>query len=146
VGTVKADLDREVAGREVKVTSGDGSPLPFTLSGRTLHFYAGTPGLVRVEAGDREYVYSLTLPELGDARWHPPAEARQGVPRFRAANGTSGDLWPWLALVGGLCLLAEWLLYGRTRRTARRFLAPLGPLRMGLAFRRRMRQPMGVRR
>jgi hypothetical protein len=25
-------------------------------------------------------------------------------------------MWPWLALAGGLCLLAEWLLYGRFRR------------------------------
>ena len=146
VGTVKAELDQDVAGREVKVTSSDGSPLPFTLRGRALHFYAGTPGLVRVAAGDREYLYSLTLPEFGDTRWQPPPEARQGIPRFRMAGEASSDLWPWLALAGGLCLVAEWLLYGRTRRTARRFLAPLVPLRIGLAFRRRTRQPLGVRR
>jgi hypothetical protein len=25
------------------------------------------------------------------------------------------DLWPWLALLGGALLLAEWLLFGRLR-------------------------------
>ena len=29
---------------------------------------------------------------------------------------SSTDLWPWLALAGGLGLLAEWVLYGRFRR------------------------------
>jgi hypothetical protein len=146
VGTVKAELDQDAEGKEVKVISGDGSPLPFTLRDRALHFFAGTPGSVRVTAGDREYVYSLTLPELWDAKWQPPAEARQGVPRFRMAAGASSDLWPWLALAGAVCLLVEWLLYGRNRRGARRFLAPLGPIRIGPAFRRRTRQPLGVRR
>jgi hypothetical protein len=25
------------------------------------------------------------------------------------------DLWPWLALLGGLGLLVDWLLFGRSR-------------------------------
>jgi hypothetical protein len=29
---------------------------------------------------------------------------------------SSTDLWPWLAIAGGLGLLAEWVLYGRFRR------------------------------
>jgi hypothetical protein len=71
---------------------------------------------VRVVAGDREYLYSLTLPELWDSKWEPPADAHQGIPRFQQMTESSGDLWPWLALAGGLGLLAEWLLYGRFRR------------------------------
>lgn len=146
VGTVKAELDAGAADRDVKVASADGSPLPFTLRDRALHFYSGTPGSVRVVAGDNEYVYSLTLPELWETRWQPPAEARQDVPSFQTASAASGDLWPWLALLGGLGLLAEWLLYGRARRSSRRVVAPMSPLRTGMIFRRWTRQPVGVRR
>jgi hypothetical protein len=116
VGTVKLVMEQETAAADVKVTGEDGRAVPFTLRDRTVNFFAGTPGSVRVVAGDREYQYSLTLPELGDSKWEPPAEARQGVPRFQQILEASSDLWPWLAIAGGLGLLAEWLLYGRFRR------------------------------
>jgi len=67
--------------------------------------------------GDREYVYSLTLPQLGESKWEPPADVRRGIPRALPVPSTVRDLWPWLALAGGLGLLAEWFLYGRFRRT-----------------------------
>ena len=132
----------------MKVTASDGSPVPFTLRGqRAANSSPALPGSVRVLAGDREYLYSLTLPQLWDTRWEPPPEARQrhpaiphGVAKLRPICGPG---WRWRAARG---LVAEWLLYGRFRRTARRFLAPLVPLRIGLAFRRRTRQPLGVRR
>jgi len=116
VGTVKLVMDQQTAPPDIKVTGEDGSAVPFTLHDRTLNFFAGTPGGVRVVAGDREYLYSLTLPELWDSKWEPPADAHQGIPRFQQMAESSGDLWPWLALAGGLGLLAEWLLYGRFRR------------------------------
>jgi hypothetical protein len=100
----------------VKVTAEDGSPLPFTLRDRTLDFFAGNPGSVRVLAGDREYLYALTLPQLGDARWDPPTGARQGIPHFTPILESASDLWPWLALAGGAGLALEWWLYGRFRR------------------------------
>jgi len=53
---------------------------------------------------------------LWDSKWQPPADAHQGIPRFPQLAEPSGDMWPWLALAGGLGLLAEWLLYGRFRR------------------------------
>ena len=117
VGSVKLVMDQETAPADVKVTGEDGAPVPFTLRDRTLNFFSGTPGGVRVVAGDREYLYSLTLPEIGDTKWQPPAEAHQGVPRFQQILEASSDLWPWLALAGGLGLLAEWLMYGRYRRS-----------------------------
>ena len=49
-------------------------------------------------AGDREYLYSLTLPELGETRWQPPPEASQGIPRFQQwparPRATCGPGWP----------------------------------------------------
>ncbi len=116
VGSVKLALDQEVPEKDVSVTAADGTALPFTLRDRALSFFAGAPGTVRVAAGDRDYLYSLTLPQLGDARWEPPADALHGIPHFAPVIDGSMDIWPWLALAGAGCLLAEWFLYGRFRR------------------------------
>jgi hypothetical protein len=123
VGAVKMAMDQDAAEKDIKVTAADGSPIPFTFRDRTLQFFAGAPGSVRVLASDREYIYSLTLPELGDSKWQPPAEARVGIPHFAPVLDGSSDLWPWLALLGAMGLLAEWILYGRFRR--QRALAPV---------------------
>ena len=116
VGSVKLVMEQDTAAADVKVTGENGAAVPFTLRDRTLNFFTGTPGSVRVVAGDREYQYSLTLPELWDSKWEPPADVHQGVPRFQQILESSSDLWPWLAIAGGLGLAAEWLLYGRFRR------------------------------
>lgn len=115
VGTVKLQVEDGVAAKDVRVTTDDGSPVPFTLRDKTLDFFAGSPGSVRVLAGDREYMYSLTLPQLWDSRWDPPPNTHRGIPRFSEVLDRVTDVWPWLALLGGAGLLAEWLLYGRFR-------------------------------
>jgi hypothetical protein len=71
---------------------------------------------VKVSVGDREYLYSLTLPEPWDSKWTVPSEAKSGIPHFARFVETSSDLWPMLALLGALGLLVEWVLYGRFRR------------------------------
>ncbi|MGH9659402.1 MAG: vWA domain-containing protein [Bryobacteraceae bacterium] len=110
---VNADLPRS----DLRVVHEDGRPLPFTLrDGRLLQFFSGTRGTVRVVAGDREIVYSLTLPELGEAKWNPPAGVKRGVPGLRETAGGAADLWPLLACLGGLGLLAEWIVFGSARR------------------------------
>lgn len=119
VGTVKLTLDQQIAEKDVKVAAEDGAPLPFTLHDRTLDFFSGAPGAVKVTAGDREYLYSLTLPQLGDSRWQPPAGAHTGIPRFAALLSSATDVWPWLAFAGAIGLVAEWLLFGRFRRMQR---------------------------
>jgi len=119
VGAVKLVMDQAASPSDVKVSAGDGGTLPFTLRDRTLTFFSGSPGGVRVAAGDREYLYSLSLPELWETRWTAPAEARTGIPRFTQIADASSDLWPWLALGGALGLLLEWFLYGRFRRGLR---------------------------
>lgn len=99
----------------MRVLAENGSPLPYTIQGRNLRFFAAAPGTVRLLTGDREQVYSLSLPEVAEARWEPPKEARRGVPRASAGRLAYTDLWPWLALAGGALLLVEWLLFGRRR-------------------------------
>jgi hypothetical protein len=123
VGTVKLEVEDGVAAKDVKVIAEDGTPVPFTLRDKTLDFFAGAPGSVRVVAGDREYMYALTLPQLWDTRWDLPAGTHRGIPRFDAVLEHVSDIWPWLALLGGTGLLVEWLLYGRFRMA--RF-APVG--------------------
>jgi hypothetical protein len=120
VGMLTLELDGDAVPGEVKVTGAGGAALPFTLRDRKLHVFAGAPGSVAVLAGDREYVYSLTLPQLWDARWEPPKDARLGLPHYGPSIGPSNDLWPWLALAGGAGLVAEWFLFGMARKGARR--------------------------
>lgn len=128
VGMVKAPLDPGVRPGSVRVVREDGNPAPFTLRGQSLEFFSGTAGTMRVLAGDREYVYSLTLPQLWESQWDVPAETRRGIPRFSAPLGEATDLWQWLALAGGAGLLAEWILFGRFRRRVARI--PQKPLAM----------------
>ena len=125
VGAVKLVMEQAAAAPDIKVSSGDGTSLPFTLRDRTLTFFSGAPGGVRVVAGDREYLYSLSLPELWDTRWTAPTDAKSGIPHFAQVLDTSSDLWPFLALLGAVGLLAEWILYGRFRRAFRAKTVPI---------------------
>jgi hypothetical protein len=138
IGTVKLLLDDDTAPSSVKITQDNGSAVPFTMRDRALNFFAGKPGVVRVVAGDREYLYSLTLPQLWDTKWQEPPDIRHGVPRVSVAGGGPGDYWPWFAIAGGAVMLAEWLIYGRFRRTRR--------LALGTLLFRRKAASSGVRR
>jgi hypothetical protein len=125
-GMLTAELDPDIQPKDVRVLQQDGTPMLFTTRGHTLRFFSGTPGTVRVLAADRETVYSLTLPELWDSRWDVPANSKRGVPPLREAVTVSRDLWQLLAILGGLGLLVEWLLFGRVEGRIRRIKARLG--------------------
>ena len=89
--------------------------IPYTIDGETLRFYSANPGTVRVLAGEKESVYSLTVPEVGDLMWQIPTTVKRGVPRRTPIENVARDIWYWLALAGLGCLLAEWLIYGKYR-------------------------------
>jgi hypothetical protein len=131
-GTVTTELDSDVRPEDVRVLQQDGTPVPFTTRGRSLRFFSGTPGTVRVLAADRETVYSLTLPELWDAQWDVPPGTKRGIPAFRETAGLSRDLWQALAILGGIGLLVEWLLFGRAEGRVRRLRARIAVLRPGV--------------
>ena len=138
VGTVRMAVDRATPPEAVRVAHEDGATLPFTLQNGVLTFFSGTRGTVSVSTGDREVTYSLTLPEVGDARWEPPPGVRRGVPPAAAPMAAASDLWPWLALAGGLVLFVEWLLYGRRSAGVRRGMRPVWkPARWLAAWRTR---------
>ncbi len=115
VGTVDVAVEKGTDPASVRVVDENNRALPFTITGNTLQFFAGSTGSVRVQMGDREMVYSLSLPELADATWKIPAGVHTGVPRSFESAPSSPEIWPWLALLGGLGLLADWLIYGRKR-------------------------------
>jgi hypothetical protein len=131
VGTVDVDLESEIDPSSIRVQTEEGRSLPFTVEGKTLRFFTGAPGVVRVLTGDRELVYSLTLPQPGDTAWKP-ANVRLGLPPRAPIGPTSRDLWHWLALAGAAGLLADWILYGRIDRRMR---AAAGPV-PGAAWRK----------
>jgi hypothetical protein len=115
VGTVNVAVEKDTTPAGVRVVTEDNVPLPFTIDNNVLRFFSGAPGTVRVLAGDREVVYSLTLPDVGEAAWRIPQGIRRGVPRGSGRIVSATDLWPWLAVLGGLGLLIDWLLFGRSR-------------------------------
>jgi hypothetical protein len=122
VGTVNVALDAPVDANSppgpgaLQVLREDGTPVPFSVEGKSLHFYSGTPGIVRVVNGGRESIYSLSLPEMGETKWKAPAGAKSGLPTFRENVQSVSDTWRLFAILGGLGLLIEWLLFGRLER------------------------------
>jgi len=132
VGTVNVAVEKDAKPEQIRVLDAANRSLPFTLEGNNggenLRFFSGAPGTVRVQMGDRETVYSLSLPDVGEDVWRVPASVHKGVPKAVLAEAAPRNLWPWLALLGGIGLLADWLLYGRSRAfrlRAGRVMAPL---------------------
>jgi hypothetical protein len=113
-GSVTATLDADVDPGTVKVL-GEHGELPFTVQGQTVRFFAGVPQTVRVISSGREQVHSLSLPEVAPTAWEPPRSAFRGLPGG-VQQAISRDLWQYLAVLGGIGLLTEWLLYGRARQ------------------------------
>ncbi len=127
VGMVNVPVEKDAAAADIGVVDDANRSLPFTIDGDNLRFFSGAPGTVHVRMGDRESVYSLTLPDVGETTWRVPANVRRGIPRAVAADAAPRDLWPWLALLGGIGLLVDWLLYGRSRAFRLRASAAMSP-------------------
>ncbi len=113
VGTVNVALEKGVNPASIKVLGDDQRPLPFTIEGNVCDFSRVRAGNVHVVTGDRETVYSLTLPDVGDSRGVRRLMWRAECGGGPAESASAPNPWPWLALAGGLGLLADWLLYGR---------------------------------
>ncbi|MEO8025034.1 MAG: VWA domain-containing protein [Bryobacteraceae bacterium] len=128
VGAITAPLEKGFDPATVRVLTENKGELPFTISGQTVKFFAGAPGIVRVLSDDRELVYSLTLPDVGETLWKAPSNVRRGIPKWTETAVSATDLWMWLAIAGGLGLLIDWFLFGRGRGS--RFAAPVSSIRI----------------
>jgi hypothetical protein len=115
VGAVNVTLEPSERADRIRVSDNDGFAVPFTIRSQTLQLFASRPGVVRVLSDDRERVLSLTLPDVAEFEWKPPAGAAHDIPPVSSFVGGAIDLWKWLALCGAACLLVEWFLYGRQR-------------------------------
>ena len=115
VGTQSAGaVSMPIVGKPpVQVLTDTGVNLPYNVRDKSVDFFAGQSSRVRVIAGNSERVYSLTLPEMWDVKWTPPATARHGIPAWNDALRRNRDWWPFLASLGALVLLGEWIAYGR---------------------------------
>jgi hypothetical protein len=80
---------------------------------KSVEFFEGESARVRVIAGNSERVYSLTLPEMWDVKWTPPANVRRGIPAWNDSLRRNLDWWPFLAALGAAVLIGEWIAYGR---------------------------------
>ena len=114
IGTITVPIDANTDPASVHVLDEQNQDLPFTIDGPTLRFFTGTPGTVRVQTGDRELIYSLTLPALAETAWAPPQGIARGIPPTSLRESAATDIWPWLAIAGALGLLADWILFGRS--------------------------------
>ncbi len=112
VGTVNVTVATGTDPASIRVLRADNSAVPFTIQGESLHFFSGAPGTVRVISGEREAIYSLSLPELADGKWIVPPNARKGLPTFRSAS-SSRDIWQILAVSAAGLLLFEWMRWGQ---------------------------------
>ena len=115
VGVATIALEPRELVKGIRVTDENGFSIPFTVRAKTLQLFASRPSLVRVVSDDRERLLSLTLPDVAEFEWKPPAKAVRGLPLASRFEPAAIDLWKWLALLGAGCFLAEWLLYGRQR-------------------------------
>ncbi len=117
-GLVTVPVPPDLKPEQVRVADERDQELPFTLDSGLVRFYTGRAGAVTVQAGDHRIVCSLGLPPSPQSRWEPPSSVRRGVPAPGTGPAGNTDWWPWLALAAGLCLFAEWMMFGRSRRLA----------------------------
>lgn len=125
IGLASVDLDGAEQHSSVRVTDERGFALPSAKRGNSLQFFAASPAVVHVASGERERIVSLTLPGVAGMMWSPGGAPSTGLPSAARFAPPALDLWQWLALAAALCLLIEWLLFGRARRA--RKLHPIPP-------------------
>ena len=112
-GLIEWDMP-PVREQDVQVVSSQDAHIPWRLVDNRLRLFAGAPGVVTIRTPEQESRLSLTLPEVGDARWEPPERTLRGVPPPAHGALLAGvPLWPWLSLLALAILAVDWRYYGR---------------------------------
>ncbi len=115
VGNASVVLDANESKQRFRVIDERGFAVPFTVRGGMLQLYASKPSIVRVISPERERILSLTLPGIGEFEWKPPSTAAHSLPGIEWPGRSAVDLWKWLAILGGVGLIVEWLFFGKQR-------------------------------
>lgn len=114
-GALSVALDPSERVERIRVTEDQGESIPFTIQGRTLQLFTSRPGIVRVRSENRDRILSLTLPDIAEFVWTPPRNVRSGLPSTALLTPGAVDIWQFLAVLAGIGLLIEWMLFGRRR-------------------------------
>jgi hypothetical protein len=115
VGAASIPLEESEVGGVVRVSDDHGLSVPFTVRNGILQLYVDHPSTLHIISDERERILSLTLPEIPEIAWLPPASAPHGIPRATLSHSPV-DFWKLLAILGGMGLLAEWLFFARQQR------------------------------
>lgn len=134
-GLLALPLETSLAPDSLRVQTGEGMALPFTVRDGELRVFVGSPAQVRIEAGGRTLVSSLALPEIGDRLWRPPPGLRRGVPA-QMAQAYARDLWQVLAILAAAGLVLEWIWFGRSRAHRRPAAVPVQAARLRALLRK----------
>ena len=110
-GAITVELPEAAPAERISVTDEDGTPLPFTLEGRTLRCFAPRPTVLRIKTPRYGLADALSLPALAAARWEAPPEVPRGASPAAAPARLPRDLWRILAVLGCVLLAVEWLLF-----------------------------------
>jgi len=124
VGTVSVPLDPGERPDQIHIFDQRGMRVPSVANKQNLQLFASSPEVLHVASEGRERVVSATLPDVAAFEWKPAANTAAGLPiRSRFTPGAL-DLWRWLAVLGALGLLAEWMLFGWQRAFKRQSISP----------------------
>ncbi len=127
VGVASITLDPGERADTVRAIEDGASLVPFTVRRQTVQLFARKPRVVHLTSSDRDRVLSLTLPDIAEFEWKPPANAASGLPVGSRFTSQPVDLWKWLALLAASGLFVEWMIYGRRHRLRPRTGARLRP-------------------
>ena len=104
------------AADQISVRTADGANIPWVLEDGVVRFYADEQDVYRVTTADHELTLALKQPQVPAVSWEPPASVLRGVPAGQDRRGEPPAPWPWLAGLGALILLYDWIRFGRGRR------------------------------
>jgi hypothetical protein len=124
VGAATLPLEPSEHADTIRVTAQNGDAVPFTIHDGSLQLFTARPNIIRITSSSRERVLSLTLPDVAEHVWTPPATSMNGLPAAANWSANSITLWQWLAVLGAIGLISEWLLFGRRRIGKRKRVAP----------------------
>lgn len=115
VGITTASLDASETAERMRVTDDRGFTVPFAVREQTLELFESRPSVIHIDSRDHARILSLTLPQIGEYQWKPPANAALGLPPVPALRADAIEFWQWLAVFAVLVLLIEWMFFGGHR-------------------------------
>ncbi len=93
--------------------------MPAIQRGDRLQIFVDHPASLRISSAESTRLLSLRLPAVADQSWNPSAQAARRAASSSWFSKPPVDIWKWLAVAAGLCLIGEWFLFVRIRRVAR---------------------------